>query len=312
MDIRNMRQLVAIRSHGSFAKASRELGMSQPSLSTAIARLEDELGVKLFDRNARGSVITPIGELIADRAGRVIDETQDIFRDASLVAAGEAGSVRVGLGAPMRDSILPKLLVQIAEQFPALSVYVEVSDQDLTLPRLDSRELDIVFCSFGPEVERNSRVHSQIVRTPRVAVVSPTHRLSREAGPIRTERLADFRVAAASSRLFRAPTILGLAQGVPNLTAFTTNDYAAVLPLVMADHAVLIVPLLEVRREVADGRLVVLDIDGGLGVATLVAVMARSVSHSPILTKIVALARALGEEIECEDVGTPASGLAFA
>ena len=74
VDIRNMRHLLAVREHGSFAKAAQVLQISQPSLSASISRLEDRLKVKLFERSAAGSFITPVGEFVAERASRVIAE----------------------------------------------------------------------------------------------------------------------------------------------------------------------------------------------------------------------------------------------
>ena len=84
MDIRSLQQVIAVRKHGSFAKAADALGVSQPNLSKSVARLEDQLRLKIFDRTAKGSVLTPIGELIVERADAVIAETRDLARDASL------------------------------------------------------------------------------------------------------------------------------------------------------------------------------------------------------------------------------------
>ena len=75
LDIRDMRQILAITQYGSFAKAAEALGVAQPSLSKSIARLEDKLKVKLFDRSALGSALTPIGELIVERAARIVTES---------------------------------------------------------------------------------------------------------------------------------------------------------------------------------------------------------------------------------------------
>ncbi len=80
MDIRSLQQVIAVRKHGSFAKAADALGVSQPNLSKSVARLEDELKLKIFDRTAKGSVLTPVGELIVERADAVIAETRDLRR----------------------------------------------------------------------------------------------------------------------------------------------------------------------------------------------------------------------------------------
>src|SRR3954462_2082250 len=96
MDIRSLRQVGAVREYGSFAKAADALGVSQPNLSKSVARLEDQLKLKIFDRTRKGSSLTPVGEMIVERAGAVIAEARDLERDAALLAGGETGTVRIG------------------------------------------------------------------------------------------------------------------------------------------------------------------------------------------------------------------------
>ena len=61
-----------MRDHGSFAKAAAALNMAQPALSKSIARIEDELRLTIFTRSSTGSELTPMGEMIAERAERVM------------------------------------------------------------------------------------------------------------------------------------------------------------------------------------------------------------------------------------------------
>src|SRR4029079_1471047 len=127
MDIRSLRQVVAIRKYGSFAKAADALGVSQPNLSKSVARLEDELQLKLFDRTAKGSKLPPIGELIVERADAVIAETRDLARDAALLAGGETGIVRIGCTTALKMPLLQPLVQRIAHRHPGLRVHAEVA-----------------------------------------------------------------------------------------------------------------------------------------------------------------------------------------
>ena len=63
----------------------------------------DQLKIKLLDRSATGSHLTPIGELIAERASKVVRETEQIIRDAALVAGGGAGLLRLGFGSALTE-----------------------------------------------------------------------------------------------------------------------------------------------------------------------------------------------------------------
>ena len=84
-----MRQVASIARLGSFGKAAQELGISQPTLSKSIARLEDELRFKLFDRTGWRAQLTPMGEFIVERANRVILEARRFERDIDLFGLGE-------------------------------------------------------------------------------------------------------------------------------------------------------------------------------------------------------------------------------
>jgi DNA-binding transcriptional LysR family regulator len=72
--------------------------MAQPALSKSIAKVEDELRLTIFTRTSTGSELTPMGEMIAERAERVMAATENLARDAALVAGGDAGAVRLGIG----------------------------------------------------------------------------------------------------------------------------------------------------------------------------------------------------------------------
>src|SRR6185312_15334785 len=98
-----MSQVVAIAQHGSFGKAAAELGISQPTLSKSIARLEDELRFKLFDRSGWRAQLTPLGAFVVERAERLVAQSQRFEREVDLFALGEFGEVRIGLGPVLRE-----------------------------------------------------------------------------------------------------------------------------------------------------------------------------------------------------------------
>src|SRR6478735_2418823 len=178
MDIRSLQQVIAIRRHGSFAKAAEALGVSQPNLSQSVARLEDELKLKLFDRTAKGSVLTPIGELIVERADAVIAETRDLARDAALLAGGEPGAVRIGCTTALSMPLVMPLLQSIVRRHPGLKVHTEAAASARLLPLLESRELDVVFTGQAPDPTAGAYVVQCIFETPTVFVASPSHPLA--------------------------------------------------------------------------------------------------------------------------------------
>lgn len=150
MDVRHMRQVLAIHRHGSFAKAAEAVGVAQPTLSKSIARLEDELGLTLFDRSGSGARVTPMGALLVSRAEIVIGEAERLARDIELAAAGQIGEARIGVGPAMR-SFLPAFAQALAVRFPQLRLKLNVDLRDRLLADLRTGALDLVITAQSPD-----------------------------------------------------------------------------------------------------------------------------------------------------------------
>ena len=296
-----MRQLLAVRRYGSFAKAAQTLAISQPTLSASIARLEDQLGVRLFDRTAAGSHLTPIGELIADRAGKVIAEVEEIVRDAGLLAGGEAGVVRLGLGAALRQAFIPRFVVMLAQTYPALGLKIEVLDGDRLLPMLRSRDLDLVISAVGSDVVEEDLVATEVLTTHVVAVAHPDHPLVGERN-ISAERFADFPAAGTSRKQFTTTKVIGAREGQETLSHYQSNDYDVLLQLAVGGHATLVAPMFVVEADLQAGRLKRIDLDWNYRV-TFAAIATRAASYSPIISRIVRHASLLGAQLSDEARG---------
>jgi DNA-binding transcriptional LysR family regulator len=293
MDIRHLRQILAIRDHGSFAKAAQALNMAQPALSKSMAKLEDELRLTIFTRASTGSELTPMGEMIAERAERVMTATRNLERDATLLAGGDEGVVRLGVGTLLKDTLLPQLLLQLVAAHPRLRLEIEFGTSSRLLPLLQSRELDLVLCSAsGPR----SLTYVEALQAEVIFASAPTHPLARE-GRISVDRFAAFPCAGPNSRRYTASVFLDRAEAADTLDAYISNDYEAVMPLVYAGHATLMVPSFCVQRALAAGELVRLDVDW-TGSISFGCYMTQAVSFSPVLTKITQHCVELGAMIQ--------------
>jgi DNA-binding transcriptional LysR family regulator len=291
-----MRQLLAIRDTGSFAKAAQALGMSQPSLSAAIARLEDELKVKLFERTALGSRLTPIGELIAERATRVIAETERIVRDAGLIAGGEAGEVRVGVGTSLRQGFLPRFVRALASGFPSLSICFEVLDRDRLVSLVRTRELDIAVCAAGDEIADEALVFTQVMTCAAVAVAHPEHEIV-GAGRIGLDRFSDFTRAGTSIPSYENPFLLQDRSGNHRVSQYRSNDYDPLIELTLAGLSTLIAPAFVVRPYIDTGQLARIDLDFDFRVSYVAIAHIASV-YSPIIGRIIRHAEAIGAQLQ--------------
>jgi DNA-binding transcriptional LysR family regulator len=296
MDIRHLRQILAVRDHGSFAKAAEALNMAQPALSKSIATIEDELRLTIFTRTSSGSELTPMGEMIAERAERVLAATNNLTRDAALAAGGEAGDVRLGVATLLKDTLLPRLLVRIVEAHPHLRLQIEVGAGNRLLPLIQSRELDLVLSQ--PEAPASSLVYVAALRADVMFVASPTHPLASESR-ISIARLSAFACAGPSIAGHTASELLGRPSAMGRLEAYTTNDFDGLMPLVRLGHAVLITPSFVVQDALRSGELVRLDV-AWASTVEYGCYTSHAASFSPILAKITRYAVELGGEIQQE------------
>jgi DNA-binding transcriptional LysR family regulator len=192
MELRHLRYFVAIAEERSFTAAAERLWVAQPGLSTQIRRLEGELGVRLFDRHARGVKLTDAGELFLERAQAALEAAEAASATGRDLDHGVLGAVRLGLAAGVAWSGTSDLLEQFARERPGVELTV-LEGYGGTLRR-DLRDgcLDAV---LGP-----SNLGSADLRTvrlgdePWVVLVGAEHRLAgtspMAAGDLQGERVS--------------------------------------------------------------------------------------------------------------------------
>ncbi|AWV08089.1 DNA-binding transcriptional regulator OxyR [Marilutibacter maris] len=142
MNLRDLKYLVALAEHKHFGRAAAASFVSQPTLSTQIKKLEDELGVALVERAPRRVMLTPIGLEIAERARKVIAEVEQMSEIARRSQDPEAGSVRLGMFPTLGPYLLPHVVPHLRERFPRLELLLVEEKTDQILARLRDGRLD--------------------------------------------------------------------------------------------------------------------------------------------------------------------------
>jgi len=142
MNLRDLRYLIALADHKHFGRAATASFVSQPTLSTQIKKLEDELGVSLVERAPRRVMLTPIGRDIAERARKVIADVEQMAEIARRSQDPEAGTVRLGLFPTLAPYLLPHVLPGLRKRFPRLELLLVEEKTDAILARLRDGRLD--------------------------------------------------------------------------------------------------------------------------------------------------------------------------
>ena len=142
MNLRDLKYLVALADHRHFGRAAAACFVSQPTLSTQIRKLEDELGVTLVERSPRKIMLTPTGQQVAERARRIVGDVEQMKEVARRSQDPEAGVVRLGLFPTLGPYLLPHVVPSIRRRFQQLELLLIEDKSDQLLARLRDGRLD--------------------------------------------------------------------------------------------------------------------------------------------------------------------------
>ncbi|MEW6452382.1 MAG: LysR family transcriptional regulator [Pseudomonadota bacterium] len=149
--VRDLYILSVVVKAGGMAKAARQLAMTQPSVSAAIANLEHVLGVRLLDRSRRGTEPTIYAAAILKRGVAVFDELKQIVRDINFLADPAKGELRIGCSESVNATVLPHFIETFTRNFPQVVVHVDdIPPPAIASAGLYERKFDIVFARLPP------------------------------------------------------------------------------------------------------------------------------------------------------------------
>jgi len=143
LSLDRLRTLLAVTDRGSFADAARALHLAPPTVSLHIAELEDRIGAPLLSRK-RGQVKpSAIGEVLVERARRLLADAEQALDDIQRQVQGLEGRVRVGASTGVIAYLLPQALEALRQRNPAIDVQLAVLTSHQTLSRLADGTLDV-------------------------------------------------------------------------------------------------------------------------------------------------------------------------
>jgi len=253
MNLRDLHYLVALADRRHFGKAAADCFVSQPTLSTQIRKLEEELGVALVERAPRNVMLTPIGKDMAERARRIVAEAEQMKETARRSRNPEAGSVRLGLFPTLGPYLLPHAVPHIRKRFPRLELLLIEEKSEILLTRLRAGQLDAVVLALPIHDEQ---LHTQFLfEEPFVLAVPETHRLAQRE----TLRLAELSreklLLLEDGHCLReqALEVCHLA-GAGEMGEFRATSLETLRQMVAADVGITLLPTLAVKPPVARSR----------------------------------------------------------
>ena len=166
----NLRTLVIAQEVGGFGRASERLGRTPSAISLQMKRLQDEIGVQLFRKQGRKTLLTEQGEIALQYARRVLelnDEMIDVLRGSSL-----SGVVRIGFAQDFTANVLPLVIERFSGLYPLVKLEVTVDRGQVLIQSLNSGDLDLAL-TLGGSPAKTAQILSEL---PLYWIASPKFR----------------------------------------------------------------------------------------------------------------------------------------
>lgn len=150
MNLRDLQYVVAVAEEGHFGRASERCHVSQPALSGQIKKLEDRLGVQLFERTNRRVAVTPIGEVVVEKAKRALLIADEIEAAAAACADPMAGPLRFGTIPTVGPFLLPAILRPLKDALPKMQLTLREDVTQALERKLCAGEVDVAVTATDP------------------------------------------------------------------------------------------------------------------------------------------------------------------
>lgn len=291
MTLRDLEYICAVADLRHFGKAAAACHVGQPTLSGQVRKLEEHLGVVLFERTKRTVRLTPVGAEIVELARATLQDAERIEQTARAHRDPESGQLRLGLIPTIAPYLIPRFLASLGRRFPRLRAILQEDVTEALLGRLRAGELDAAILATRPA---DTALRSlPLYREPFWAALPRGHRLTKleAVAPAALERDELLLLTDGHCLKDQALAVCGLE------AAATSADTRAasletILNLVSAGHGVTLVPALVLRdlrfREL---RLVARRFEAPNAERTVRLVHRSGYPHELLLARIAAVIR---------------------
>ncbi len=142
MNLRQLSHLIALADEGRFVAAAERVHLSQAAFSRSIQALEENWGLRLFERGPQGAVLTPAGRTLVERARRLVFDADCLARDAALLRGGLLGELAFGAGPVPAAVLVPPLLAELRREAPGVVARVRYGNVDSLLTQLTDEAIE--------------------------------------------------------------------------------------------------------------------------------------------------------------------------
>jgi len=252
---------LAVAQEGSFSRAAEKVGRTQPALSLALKRLEEELGERLLDRGNRNVVVTEAGRVLQNYAHRLLFLREEAQSAISELRGLLRGRLRIGANESTSLYLLPDLLVAFRQAYPQIKVEVFRSNSEAIPSQVLEYGLDVGFISFDPGTA--GLASDLVLRDPLVLVVPPKHPLARKR-QVKVMELAKETFVAHNAKTPARTRLVEffVEHDTPLNIAVELSTIETIKAFVVRGAGLAILPRMSVVDAISDGRLKEVRIEG--------------------------------------------------
>ncbi|MEN0110967.1 MAG: hydrogen peroxide-inducible genes activator, partial [Planctomycetota bacterium] len=258
MDTQQLRQFLEVARVGNITRAAASLAVSQPTLSRSIQRLEADFGRPLLERTGRAIALTDAGELLRDRAERVLAILDDTR--AELTDDGRSGRVRIGAIPTIAPYLLPGFLRSFRTEFPEAQVVVQEETTDRLVERCQRSEIDVAVLALP--IEAKHLETAPLLREELYLATPPNHALaSQQRVTLEDVQPHPFVLLGEAHCLAESVMAFCRQRSHQPIAVERTSQLATVLELVALGHGVSMIPAMARQRDTS-GAVAYRSLDG--------------------------------------------------
>jgi DNA-binding transcriptional LysR family regulator len=254
LDLHRLRHVVTVADTRSFSRAAEILSITQPALSRSIATLEEDLGLRIFDRGRSGVFITPAGVELVAGAERLLAQAQALEQNVLQSREAGVGTIKFGMAPLLASIFLPRLLAKIAQDYPGLILRPIVRKGEDLIAALTAGQVELCFIASG-YLSALDHIGADVIGAVPIGVFARAgHPLLGKAG-LHANDLRHFPFASSNAEF---PGRRGEPPLIPSIVC---DNYSLMKELILtSDTACLMSPLL-LRDELREGKVGQLDVN---------------------------------------------------
>lgn len=253
LDVSDIKLIRTVAEVGSINKAAEILHTSQPTLSKRIARLEQMINIALFYRSSNGMLATEAAKYIIASGDALNSKLGSMQRTIDLMAAGETGSINIGVGPIIEQLFLPKLILDFTEETKNIKVTLRTGDEETLLKLFNSGALDIAIGPFDFDNFEDGLIIKPFMQSKIIPVARKGHPIFKIGPVVPASEILNYPSIAPTIPNHIAKRVKHLDLG--DLPLITCDNYFTTKSVVLSSDYISAGPALVFRQELESGLL---------------------------------------------------------